>query len=95
MNYTFSESHKFPPLSRRKPHTCSTCLRDMAHSNHQDSLAVEMTEEQRQEADARSAAELSQEMRAPLGSIDSKTGKMELVSPLFANSGASGQGCLF
>jgi hypothetical protein len=54
-----------------------------------------MTEEQRQEADARSAAELSQEMRAPLGSIDSKTGKMELVSPLFANSGASGQGCLF
>ena len=64
MNYTFSESHKFSPLSRHKPHTCSTCLRDMAHSNHQDSLAVEMTKEQRQEADARSAAELSRKRNA-------------------------------
>jgi len=95
MNYTFSESHKFPPLSRRKPHTCSTCLRDMAHSNHQDSLAVEMTEEQRQEADARSAAELSQEMRAPLGSIDKRAGKMEAGSPLFCGSSANPQGMLF
>jgi signal transduction histidine kinase len=54
-----------------------------------------MTEEQRQEADARSAAELSQEMRAPLGSIDKRTGKMETGSPLFCGSAANPQGMLF
>jgi hypothetical protein len=95
MSYAFQEPHPFHAKSKRKPDVCSTCFRSISHPLHQDSLAVEMTAEQRQESDARSAAELSQEMRAPLGSIDSKTGKMELVSPLFANSGASGQGCLF
>jgi hypothetical protein len=54
-----------------------------------------MTEEQRQEADARSAAELSRAMRAPLDNIDKRTGKMETGSPLFCGSSANPQGMLF
>jgi hypothetical protein len=95
MPYTYDQPHEFHPLSRRKPHTCSTCLRDIAHRFHQNSLAVEMTEEQRQEADARSAAELSQEMRAPLDDINKRTGDLERNSPLFAGTEASGQVRLF
>ena len=95
MPYTYDQPHEFHPLSRRKSHTCSTCLRDIAHRFHQDSLAVEMTEEQRQESDARSAAELSRAMRAPLDDIDKRTGKMETGSPLFCGSSANPQGMLF
>jgi hypothetical protein len=95
MPYAFDSPHPFHAKSRRKPDVCSTCFRSISHPLHQDSLAVEMTEEQRQEADARSAAELSQEMRAPLGSIDKRTGKMETGSPLFCGSAANPQGMLF
>jgi hypothetical protein len=95
MSYAFDSPHPFHAKSRRKPDVCSTCFRSISHPLHQDSLAVEMTEEQRQEADARSAAELSQEMRAPLGSIDKRTGKMETGSPLFCGSAANPQGMLF
>ena len=95
MSYAFDSPHPFHAKSRRKPDVCSTCFRSISHPLHQDSLAVEMTEEQRQEADARSAAELSQEMRAPLGSIDKRAGKMEAGSPLFCGSSANPQGMLF
>ena len=95
MPYAFDEKHAFVALRKRKPDTCAVCLKHISHPLHQDSLAVEMTEEQRQEADARSAAELSRAMRAPLDDIDKRTGKMETVSPLFCGSSANPQGMLF
>ena len=96
MPYTFDQIHEFHAISRRKPHTCSTCLRDVTHSNHQTTIdGAAMTVEQRQEADARSAAELSREMRAPLDDINKRTGDLERNSPLFAGTEASGQVRLF
>lgn len=95
MSYTFGEPHPFHAKSRRKPDICVTCLRHISHPLHQDSLAMEMTEEQRQEADARSAAELSREMRAPLDDINKRTGDLERNSPLFAGTEASGQQRMF
>jgi len=95
MPYAFDEKHAFVALRKRKPDTCAVCLKHISHPLHQDSLAVEMTEEQRQEADARSAAELSREMRAPQDDINKRTGDLECNSPLFARTEASGQTRMF
>lgn len=95
MSYAFDAPHSFHALSRRKSRTCSTCLRDLSHPNHQDSLAVEMTDAQHQEHDSRSAAELTRGMAAPLGDVSRAAGEIEKHAPLFAGTEASGQVRMF
>ena len=88
MSYTFDQPHPFHAISRRKPDVCSTCLRSITHPNHQTSIAcAQMTDEQRQEQDARAGEELTAEIRQPLKDISRAAGNMEREAPLFFGTG--------